>query len=75
LHLPNKFAEAVDYIKTDVRTYGLLIPDISRNNSFKFGHKSFMEFLAGKVFAQWCLRKELAKNETEIANALVNHWG
>ena len=75
LHLPNKLAEAVDYIKTDVRTCGLLVPDISRSDSFKFGHKSFMEFLAGKVFAQWCLRKELEQTETEIANALVNKLG
>ncbi|MDD2802063.1 MAG: hypothetical protein PHE96_11460 [Methylococcales bacterium] len=72
LHLPNKLTEAVDYIKTDVRTCGLLVPDISRSNSFKFGHKSFMEFLAGKVFAQWCLHNELEKTEREIANALVN---
>ncbi len=72
LDKPEKYAEAIDYIKTDVRTCGLLVTDISRSNSFKFGHKSFMEFLAGKVFAQWCLRNELPKAESEPVNALVN---
>ncbi|MGZ5051386.1 MAG: NACHT domain-containing protein [Methylobacter sp.] len=75
LHLTNKLTEAIDYIKTDVRTCGLLVSDLSRSNSFKFGHKSFMEFLAGKVFAQWCLRKELDKSETESSNALINKLG
>lgn len=72
LDKPEKYADAIDYIKTDVRTCGLLVSDISRSNSFKFGHKSFMEFLAGKVFAQWCLRNELAKADSEPVNALVN---
>jgi len=73
--LKNKLAEAAEDIQTDVRACGLLVSDLSRGNSFKFGHKSFMEFLAGKVFAQWSLRKELEDAEAAIANSLVNKLG
>jgi|GEM_PF-2679197 len=64
--------EEIQSILTDVRACGLLVPDLSRSGSFKFGHKSFMEFLAGKVFAQWSLRKELSPIEENIVCSLVN---
>jgi hypothetical protein len=67
--------DEIQAIFTDVRTCGLLVPDLSRNGSFKFGHKSFMEFLAGKVFAQWSLRKELEDIEEKSVSSLVNKLG
>lgn len=67
--------EEVQTILTDVRSSGLLVPDLSRSGSFKFGHKSFMEFLAGKVFAQWSLRKELDDAEGKGVISLVNSLG
>ncbi|WP_152976293.1 NACHT domain-containing protein [Methyloglobulus morosus] len=69
--LDNK-PEELQTILTDVRTCGLLVPDLSRSGSFKFGHKSFMEFLSGKVYAQWCLRKELQDAEEKEVNSLGN---
>jgi hypothetical protein len=67
--------EEIQIILTDVRTCGLLVPDLSRSGSFKFGHKSFMEFLAGKVFAQWSLRKELEDAEEKGVSSLANKLG
>jgi len=67
--------EEAQTILTDIRACGLLVPDLSRSGSFKFGHKSFMEFLAGKVFAQWSLRKELDKDEDNMVISLVNKLG
>ncbi|MDD1606411.1 MAG: hypothetical protein LUP96_06930 [Methylococcaceae bacterium] len=64
--------EDIQSILTDVRACGLLVSDLSRSGSFKFGHKSFMEFLAGKVFAQWSLRKELPEAEEKSVCSLVN---
>lgn len=72
--LKNK-PEEVQTILTDVRACGLLVPDLSRSGSFKFGHKSFMEFLAGKAFAQWTLRKELHSDEEKYISSLVNQLG
>lgn len=69
--LENK-PDEIQTILTDVRTCGLLVPDLSRSNSFKFGHKSFMEFLAGKVFAQWSLKHELSDIEQTSVSSLVN---
>jgi hypothetical protein len=35
----------IDHVITDVRTCGLLVDDLSAPGTFKFGHKSFMEYL------------------------------
>jgi len=67
--------EDAQTILTDVRACGLLVPDLSRSGSFKFGHKSFMEFLAGKLFAQWSLRKELHDIDEKAVSSLVNILG
>ena len=72
--LLNKPEEA-QTILTDIRACGLLVPDVTRSGSFKFGHKSFMEFLAAKVFAQWSLRKELDATEEKAVSSLVNKLG
>ena len=72
--LKNK-PEEFQSILTDVRACGLLVPDLSRSGSFKFGHKSFMEFLAGKVFAQWSLHKELDDAQDKAVSSLVNTLG
>ena len=45
--LKHRLHEPEDYddVRTDVRTCGLLVDDPSASNTFKFGHKSFMEYL------------------------------
>ncbi len=42
----------IKHIKTDVRTCGLLVADLSSSGSLKFSHKSFMEFLCADFWAQ-----------------------
>jgi len=37
--------EDIEHIRTDVRTCGLLVDDPAVSGTFKFGHKSFMEYL------------------------------
>ena len=41
----------VESIQTDVRTCGILIDDPSASGAFRFGHKSFMEYLFAEVVA------------------------
>lgn len=44
--------DALDLLRTDVRTYGLLQDDPSRPGSYRFGHKAFMEYLFADVAFQ-----------------------
>jgi hypothetical protein len=49
--LVQRLQEPEDYedVKTDVRTCGLLVDDPVASNTFKFGHKSFMEYLFART--------------------------
>ena len=40
---------AIEQIRTDVRACGLLVDDPSAPGTFRFGHKSFMEYLIAKT--------------------------
>lgn len=53
----------VEHIRTDVRTCGLLVDDTSAPGTFKFGHKSFMEYLFATTVKEyiWDLALEKAK--------------
>ena len=42
----------VEHVKTDVRACGLLVDDPSASGTFRFGHKSFMEYLFASIVAQ-----------------------
>ena len=42
---------AVDHVQTDVRTCGILVEDPAASGAFRFGHKSFMEYLFAEVVA------------------------
>jgi hypothetical protein len=37
--------DPLEAVQMDIRTYGILVKDLSRSNAFKFPHKSFLEFL------------------------------
>jgi hypothetical protein len=50
--------ELFDMVFTEVRSYGLLVTDLSRADSFKFAHKSFYELLAAKFAYQRLLSQE-----------------
>lgn len=42
---------AVEHVRTDVRTCGLLVDDPAASGTFRFGHKSFMEYLVAATMA------------------------
>jgi hypothetical protein len=45
--------DPLEAVKTDVRTYGILVQDFSRRNALRFPHKSFFEYL----FANYVVRR------------------
>jgi len=53
--------EAVEHIKTDTRTCGLLVDDPATPGTFKFGHKSFMEYLFAATMAEYIKDTESEK--------------
>jgi hypothetical protein len=64
--------KAIDSILTDVRSCGLLVSDLTKPNTFKFAHKSFMEFLAGKTYADWLIQKYVKSKEGNISQSIKN---
>lgn len=44
--------EIINKINNDVRSCGLLITDLSKDGTFKFAHKSYMELLQAKVISE-----------------------
>ncbi|QWV93194.1 hypothetical protein KP004_18820 [Geomonas oryzisoli] len=55
----------IEHVKTDVRACGILVDDPSTPGAFKFGHKSFMEYLFASVVAD-----KIINRESEKANAI-----
>ena len=51
----------VEHVKTDVRACGLLADDPAANGTFRFGHKSFMEYLVASVIAERIQNKKSEK--------------
>jgi hypothetical protein len=60
----------VEHVKTDVRACGLLIDDPATPGSFRFGHKSFMEYLFAAVVAE-----RIQSGEAEKARAVLKATG
>ncbi len=54
--------EDIEHIQTDVRTCGLLVSDPSAPGKFKFGHKSFMEYLFAATVAEYIKDENLEKS-------------
>lgn len=52
-------AEALAHIKTDVRVCGILVTDSSKDGTFKFAHKSFLEFLQAQLASDLCKSEPL----------------
>ena len=55
--------DALDAVKTDVRTCGVLVKDLTRSNAWKFPHKSFLEYL----FANYAVKRLIDKNNSGAA--------
>lgn len=60
----------LEHIRTDVRTCGLLVDDPSTPGTFKFGHKSFMEYLFAVTVKEyiWDVKSEKAKAVKKVTN-------
>ncbi|WP_413176483.1 NACHT domain-containing protein [Anabaena azotica] len=58
--------EDIEHIKTDVRTCGLLVDDSSSPGTFKFGHKSFMEYLVAVTVKEF-----IWNSDSEKAYAII----
>lgn len=63
-------AQVIDSVFNDVRTSGILVKDLSSNDSFKFAHKSFLEFLFSLFFVHNVLQKD--KYYSTVANSISN---
>ncbi|MCP4547055.1 MAG: hypothetical protein GY835_11370 [bacterium] len=57
--------DALEIVKTDCRTYGLLVRDYSRPDALRFPHKSFFEYILGEFVAECLL------NRNEEYNAAI----
>jgi hypothetical protein len=55
--------DPLETVKTDVRTCGILVKDLTRANALKFPHKSFFEYL----FADYCVKRLVDKNNASAA--------
>lgn len=55
--------DPLEAVKTDVRTCGILVKDLTRTNALKFPHKSFFEYL----FANYCVQRLIDRNNESAA--------
>jgi hypothetical protein len=51
--------DPVQDVANDVRAAGILVPDESKSGALRFAHKSFMEYLLARVYADYVLRRDL----------------
>jgi len=71
--LPKDDAEkAFEYVKTDVRSCGLLVSDLSKSGAFKFAHKSFMEYLFANLVHSRLSKDKLQEKDMEITESIWN---
>lgn len=54
--------EALESIFNDIRTSAVLVRDLTQNDSFKFAHKSFLEYLNAKYFMEFRYRENKSKD-------------
>lgn len=67
----NRRDEIMHKINTDVRSCGLIVTDFSKDGTFKFAHKSYMEFLQAQVINQLFAADEL---ERVSGRSIANTW-
>jgi len=56
----------IEHVKTDVRACGLLVDDPAAPGTFRFGHKSFMEYLFAAVVAEGIQNPRSEKSRTVL---------
>ena len=62
--------DPVQDVANDVRATGILVQDESKSGALRFAHKSFMEYLLAKAYADYVLRRD-----REITGAIVTATG
>ena len=67
--------EDIEHIKTDVRTCGLLVDDPAVLGTFKFGHKSFMEYLFAVTISNLIVKSKQQDTQAilKATKASINH--
>ena len=65
-----KSEHGIEHIQTDVRTCGILVDDPVAPGTFRFGHKSFMEYLFAEVIADQ-IKDDGTPDASSILNACV----
>jgi hypothetical protein len=66
--------KAIEHIQTDTRNCGLLVDDPATPGTFKFGHKSFMEYLFADIMAEYIndIKSEKARAILKATDASLN---
>jgi hypothetical protein len=67
----HKSADVINRIQTDVRSCGLLVTDLSKSGTFKFAHKSFLEFLQAQIISLLFSTDEVDQVK---ARSISNSW-
>lgn len=62
----------IEWVKTDVRSCGLLVSDPASSGAFRFGHKSFMEYLFAAVVAERILEENSVKTKAILKATEAN---
>lgn len=57
----------IEHVRTDVRACGLLVDDPAAPGTFRFGHKSFMEYLFAALLAEVIQDDRCAKAQSILA--------
>ena len=68
----NDGEKTLEYVKTDVRSCGLLVSDLSKSGAFKFAHKSFMEYLFASFVRDRLTKNKLPEKDVEITEPIWN---
>jgi hypothetical protein len=53
--------DALDVVRTSVRTYGLLVEDLSRPGYLRFSHKSFMEYMIASIISAIIFKDDMER--------------
>lgn len=62
----------IESIFNDVRASGIFVKDLSKNNYFKFAHKSFLEYLFAFYFTHYKYQNEIYY--TKVVNCITNSF-
>ena len=61
-----------EHVKVDVRACGILVDDPSAPGTFRFGHKSFMEYLVSSVIAEYIIKDDPIQAQAIMRSTNLN---